>query len=275
VARNNPDVSSNNPSPSLPRLDNVRLRLSRSQTPPPIEAFHLTTIRIVDARPMGDGDEDPHSVDHHNHALRIQTTNLPGQQQPPTQPTTSNGGSATTAQDTPTPNRVPSTRSFTSLTNDSYASSPILTPSGSTLLVPSTAVTPFPSPLVLGAPAFLSSVSPDNLILGPSARQRNRYSGLGTGPAAAEKRVTSEFVPSTGFERRERSLSSNLSGRTSTSSDGLRREEVHASRSRTSSVGDEVFVRLTTRKHPVDSRISSIGGRRRMSGFVILFDTSR
>jgi len=134
---------------------------------------------------------------------------------------------------------------------------------------------PLPSPLVLGAPAFLSSVSPDNLILGPSARQRNRYSGLGTGPAAAEKRVTSEFVPSTGFERRERSLSSNLSGRTSTSSDGLRREEVHASRSRTSSVGDEVFVRLTTRKHPVDSRISSIGGRRRMSGFVILFDTSR
>jgi len=229
---------------------------------------------------MGDGDEGPHSLDHHDHALRIQTTNLPGQQQPPTQPTTNNGGSATTAtaattaHDTPTPNRVPSTRSFTSLTNDSYASSPILTPSGSTLLVPSSALTPLPSPLVLGAAAFPSSASLDSLVLGPSTRQRNKYSGLGTGAAAAEKRVTSEFVPSNGFERRERSLSSNLSGRTSTSSDGLRREEVHASRSRTSSVGDEVFVRLPTRKRHVDSRISSIGGRRRMSGFVILLDTS-
>ena len=234
---------------------------------------------------MGDSDEDPHfpdQLDHAQNALRIQTTNLPGQQQqqPQGQPTTNNGSSATTAttattaSDTATPNRIPSTRSFTSLTNDSYASSPVLTPSGSTLLVPSTALTPLPSPLVLGPTTSPSSTSLDNLVLGPSARSRNKYGGLGTGAAAGEKRVASEFVPANGVERRERSLSSNLTGRTLTSSDGLRREEVRASRSRTSSVGEEVFVRLTMRQRPVDSRISSIGGRRRVSGFVILLDTS-
>src|ERR1700733_7097948 len=97
-------------------------------------------------------DESSHS-EHHN-ALRIQTENL----------------------SLSTPRRVPSARSISSVNGSSYTSSPILTPSGSTLHIPSSALTPLPSPLV-SASAFPAGLSLDSLVLGTSPRRKG-YAGL-------------------------------------------------------------------------------------------------
>ena len=146
-----------------------------------------------------------------NHALKIQTEDLH------------------------TPQRIPSTRSL----NDSFTSSPIITPSGSTLQLPSSALTPLPSPLV-SAGGLPLNLSLDPLVLGTSPRRKGY--GLGIGGVSHDKRNASEFVPTEGLnENLERSVSSSLSGRTVTD-DGLRREEVIIPRSRQSSVGDEIFV---------------------------------
>src|SRR5271154_786580 len=91
---------------------------------------------------------------HHQNALRIQTDNLPPRDS-----------------SSPPPSRITSQRSFTSL-NGSYTSSPIITPSGSTHLLPSSSLTPLPSPLVAfnNANALPGSLSLDSLRLENSPR---------------------------------------------------------------------------------------------------------
>lgn len=160
-----------------------------------------------------------------DYALRIQTDNLP---------------------EPSTPVRNPSTRSFNSSSlNGSRTSSPIITPSGSTLHLPSSALTPLPSPLVSGGGATPpSGLSLDNLVLGSSPRRKG-YGGLGVGSAGGDRRNLTEFTPMNGSgEKSERRVSSSLSGRTLTN-EGLRREEVLSSRSRQSSVGEEIYVQAT------------------------------
>ena len=157
-----------------------------------------------------------------DHTLRIQTENLP---------------------EPSTPVRIPSTRSLNSSSvNGSSTSSPIITPSGSTLHLPSSALTPLPSPLVSGSGAtFPANLSLDNLVIGTSPRRKG-YSGLGVGSVGGDRRNATEFTPTNGLgEKRERRVSSGMSGRTLTN-EGLRREEVATSRSRQSSVGDELYV---------------------------------
>ena len=69
-----------------------------------------------------------------------------------------------------------------------------------------------------------------------------------------------------------RSASSGLSGRTITD-DGLRREEVRGTRSRTSSVADEILVLSLFRPRIDLFRISTIGVPRMAVGFVRLCGT--
>ena len=164
---------------------------------------------------------DTSDRDSDNHALRIQTDNLPNNNE------------------TSTPTRIPSTRSLNSQSG-SYTSSPIITPSGSTLHLPSSTLTPLPSPLV-SAGTFPSSLSLDPLVLGTSPRRKG-YGVLGVANGQlVDRRNVTEHIPGAVNETLERRVSSGLSGRT-LSNDGLRREEALLSRSRTSSVGDEIFV---------------------------------
>lgn len=87
----------------------------------------------------------------------------------------------------------------------------------------------------------------DNLILGTTASSRRKgYGVLGVASnsgstSGGDRRNITEFVPVGLNEKKETRVSSSLSGRTLTN-EGLRREEVHSSRSRTSSVGDEIYV---------------------------------
>src|SRR5438105_13776172 len=118
---------------------------------------------------------DPSNDDNNNenennsspfNALRIQTDNL--------------------ALSASTPTRVSSFRSYSSINGGSVTSSPILTPSGSTLNLPSTKLTPLPSPLVTSgqfpsnATQFPSSLSLDTLPFGSSPRRKG-YGSLGLG----------------------------------------------------------------------------------------------
>ena len=155
----------------------------------------------------------------HDHALRIQTQNLP---------------------EPSTPVRISSTRSLNSSSlNGSSTSSPIITPSGSILHLPSSALTPLPSPLVSASGA--TNLSLDNLVLGTSPRRKG-YGGLGVGSIGGDRKNATELTPTNGLgEKHERRVSSSLSGRTLTN-EGLRREGVPTSRSRQSSVGDELYV---------------------------------
>jgi hypothetical protein len=196
------------------------------------------------------GMDDSSHNDHHHNALRIQTENL----------------------SLSTPRRIPSTRSISSVNGSSYTSSPILTPSGSTLHIPSSALTPLPSPLV-SAGQFPSSLSLDSLVLGTSPRRKG-YAGLGVGGLVGERRNVTEFgVGMNGLESGGlRSASSGLSGRTITD-DGLRREEVRGTRSRTSSVADEILVLSLFRPRIDLFRISTIGVPRMAVGFVRLCGT--
>jgi hypothetical protein len=149
-------------------------------------------------------------------ALRIETSNLPG---------------------SVTPSGIRSTHSNASL--DSYTS-PVVTPSGSTLHLPSASLTPLPSPLVsAGTFSSTSQSSLDRFSLGTSPRRKG-YGGLGIGVNFGDKRNTTEFVLSNGAsESIERSVSI---GRTTTD-DGLRREEIHpVTKSRQSSIDEEIYV---------------------------------
>jgi len=158
--------------------------------------------------------------------LRIQKTNLPV-----TMPL-----SATEA----TPTRYPGLSASRSRSShsiaESFTSSPLLTPSGSTLHLPSTSLTPLPSPLVLSAQGkFGSNVSLDKFAL-TSPPRRKGYPGLGFGVVGDSRRNATEFVPVNGGEfGGERSVSI---GRTPTD-DGLRREHT---REDSGSLDEEVFV---------------------------------
>jgi len=174
--------------------------------------------------------DSPEEADHQPaiNALRIQTDNL--------------------ALSTSTPTRVSSYRSYSASINGSVTSSPILTPSGTTLHLPSAKLTPLPSPLV-GAGQFASNpvqypsaLSLDSLALGSSPRRKG-YGALGMGlPRGADyndKRNVTEFpVPRDAEGGHERSVSMS---RTATD-DGLRREEVILRRQRTYSMDLEVYV---------------------------------
>jgi hypothetical protein len=152
-----------------------------------------------------------------HHALRIQTENL-----------TRTG---------PSSPHITSNKSYNSI-NGSYTSSPIITPSGSSLLLPSSAITPLPSPLISNT-AWPSNLAPDLLVLSPTPRRKG-YGALGSGGAGySDKRNATEFVLSHDSAlSHDRSLST---GQPST--DGrLRREEFLTTRSRQSSVGDEAYV---------------------------------
>jgi hypothetical protein len=160
-------------------------------------------------------------------ALRIQTENL--------------------ALSSSTPTRVSSFRSYSSINGGSVTSSPILTPSGSTLNLPSTKLTPLPSPLVtsgqfpLNATPFPSSLSLETLALGSSPRRKG-YGVLGLGLSKGtdnEKRNVTEFpAPREGDGGHERSVSMS---RTATD-DGLRREEIMLRRQRTYSMDLQLYV---------------------------------
>lgn len=165
---------------------------------------------------MGESSPDKEST--HN-PLRIQTENLSRTHSSP---------------------RITATRSYQSI-NGSFTSSPIVTPSGSTFLLPSTSLTPLPSPLVT-AGTFPSNLSLDQLTLAPSPRRKG-YGGLGSGALSyADKRIATEYVPQNGsIAGRDRSTS--ISGRTATD-EGLRREDIIPTRSRQSSIGEEAYVRL-------------------------------
>jgi hypothetical protein len=157
--------------------------------------------------------EDYHSNNKNdsNNALRIQTENLPLSS---------------------TPTRIPSTRS---LNDSSYTSSPILTPSGSSINIPSSALTPLPSPLVLAGQ--FPTLPLDNLVLGTGPR-RKAY-GLGVTANLTERRNITEFIPTNGLDKFERSASSSA---ITIPEEGLRREVVNGNRSRQSSLGDEIYV---------------------------------
>jgi hypothetical protein len=152
-----------------------------------------------------------------NTSLRIQTENLTI--------------SSTQTRLPSTPTRVPSNLSYNSL-NGSFTSSPILTPSGSTLNLPSAALTPLPSPLVTSVSSF------EGVALGQSPRRKG-YGSLGIAGNYGEKRNITEFSPlNGGVGNHERSSSI---GRAVTD-EGLRREEVHISRTRQNSVDNETYV---------------------------------
>jgi hypothetical protein len=134
-----------------------------------------------------------------------------------------------------TPTRSRSTQSNLSHT-DSYSSSPIVTPSGSTLHIPSASLTPLPSPLV--SAGGYSSRSFEPLSLGTSPRRKG-YGGLGVGVNFGDRRNTTEFVPANGVsEGPERSVSI---GRTTTD-EGLRREPVLSTSQSRGSLDDEIYV---------------------------------
>lgn len=158
---------------------------------------------------------------HHNNTLRIQTENLPI--------------SSTSTRIPSTPTRIASSISYNSL-NGSFTSSPVLTPSGSTLNLPSTSLTPLPSPLS----SNVSFPALEGLALGQSPRRKG-YGSLGVAGNHGEKRNITEFIPMQGgMASHERSVSIGRSG----TDEGLRREEIHASRPRQNSVDDEIFVLL-------------------------------
>ena len=191
------------------------------------------------------GDSSDNNGDHEQ--LRIQTENLT----------------------LTTPRRIPSTRSVSSSINgSSYTSSPILTPSGSTLHIPSSALTPLPSPLVTASQSP-SGLSLDPLILGTSPRRKG-YAVLGVG-SLGERRNFTDYVPLNGFEAGTRSVSSGLSARTITD-DGLRREEIRGTRSRAPSVTDEIFV-PPRYLWEIDDRTLNIGVHQMITGSVHLFGT--
>ena len=125
----------------------------------------------------------------------------------------------------------------------------------------------------MSAGQFPSSLSLDSLVLGTSPR-RKAYAGLGVGGLGGERRNVTEYgVAMNGLESGGlRSASSGLSGRTITD-DGLRREEVRGTRSRTSSVADEILVLSPFRPRIDLCRISTIGVRRMTVGFVRPFGT--
>lgn len=157
-------------------------------------------------------------------ALKIQTENLP-------------------PKSTASPKIAPA-RSYQSI-NGSFTSSPIVTPSGSTFLLPSTSLTPLPSPLVTGG-QFSSNLSLDQLSLASttSSPRRKGYGALGSGPLNnIDKRITTEYIPGdlAPSLSHNRSVSSLGRGRVATD-EGLRREDIIATRSRQSSVGEEVYV---------------------------------
>jgi hypothetical protein len=158
----------------------------------------------------------PDKEDIHN-TLKIQTENLPRSTSSP---------------------RIAPNRSYQSI-NGSYTSSPIITPSGSTFLLPSSSLTPLPSPLVSVA-QLPSNSSLDQLALTPSPRRKG-YGALGAGALNhIDKRITTEYVPGdTTSPNYNRSASSR--GRIATD-EVLRREEILATRSRQSSVGEELYV---------------------------------
>jgi len=181
---------------------------------------------------------DPSNDDNNNdnennsttlNALRIQTDNL--------------------ALSASTPTRVSSFRSYSSINGGSLTSSPILTPSGSTLNLPSTKLTPLPSPLVTSgqfpsnATQFPTSLSLDTLPFGSSPRRKG-YGSLGLGlpnTADNDKRNVTEFpAPRDGESGHERSVSMS---RTATD-EGLRREEIMLRRQRTYSMDLELYVSL-------------------------------
>jgi hypothetical protein len=210
--------------------------------------------RVCEMENSSDYGGNDHDHPDHNNALRIQTENLISQSL------------------TATPTRIPSTRSISSINGSSYTSSPIITPSGSHLHIPSSALTPLPSPLVAATGQFPSSLSLDSLVLGSSPRRKG-YGALGVLGSYGERRNATEFVPvngsaGLGLERNERSVSSGLTARTGTD-EGLRREEVHTPRSRTSSVADEVFVHFLPPGFRVDtSRTLTFGARTMIIGSV-------
>ena len=198
-----------------------------------LQAYSSRFFRMGDApghdnHHNNDNNDNNNTQPHHLHnALRIQTENLAPRDSSP-----------------PPPSRIASQRSFTSL-NGSYTSSPIITPSGSTHLLPSSSLTPLPSPLVAfnNANALPGSLSLDSLRLENSPR-RKPYGGLGSvGIAYADgRRNVTEFPASQLSENYlERTISGrSLSGRV-LGEEGLRREP---QRSRTSSVSEDIFVLL-------------------------------
>jgi hypothetical protein len=179
-------------------------------------------------------------------ALRIQTDNL--------------------ARMTPSSPQIRSNKSYNSL-NESFTSSPIITPSGSSLNLPSSTLTPLPSPLILNN-AFPSNLSLDQLVLSPSPRRKG-YGTLGSGGGGpSEKRNATDFVsPNDPALGRDRSISSGQS----VGDDKLRREDILGKRSRQSSVGDEAYVKFF--ENCVDSRIWNIGARRTINGYARRRDT--
>ena len=166
----------------------------------------------------------------HN-ALRIQTDNLPPRD----------------ASSPPPGRAITSQRSFTSL-NGSYTSSPIITPSGSTHLLPSSALTPLPSPLTASTNANVvpTSLSLDTVRLENSPR-RKAYGALGSGGSLGYgdgRRNVTEFPSSSlGDSYLDRTIGGrSLSGRI-LGEEGLRREPA---RSRTSSLSEDTFVTPTS-----------------------------
>jgi hypothetical protein len=149
-----------------------------------------------------------------NASLRIQTENLPNSS---------------------TQIRLPSSLSYNSL-NGSFTSSPILTPSGSTLNLPSASLTPLPSPLA-SVPLL------EGLALGQSPRRKG-YGSLGIAGNYGEKRNITEFNPlNGGLGNHERS--SSIGRAVTVTDEGLRREEVHITRTRQNSVDNETYVWLS------------------------------
>ena len=198
----------------------------------------LNSFWSLFARRMGEDNDN---------ALRIQTENLSWPFPPSS---TSNPLSSTSAQN-PISN---------SLTNDSnYTSSPIITPSGTQLLIPHSALTPLPTP----------RISNSNFSLDGSPRKFGY--GLGVG-MSGERRNVSEFVPSPARESVERSVStSNLSGIVE---DGLRREFVSGTRPRQSSLDEELFV-LWQLKYFLNGRSWSIGAMTPENGFPLQFNSRK
>jgi hypothetical protein len=102
----------------------------------------------------------------------------------------------------------------------------------------------------------------DKLELGGTGPRRKAYGGLGSGPVGDSRRNATEYVPAGLSEKTsERHFSSNLGWRTLTN-EGLRREEVHASKSRTSSVGDEIYVTTHNIKNTYRIGIRMVANKR-------------
>jgi hypothetical protein len=200
---------------------------------------------------MGD---DHHQ--HHGHGLRIQTDNLLGleplTQTPIRIPSNNSTLTTATTSTTTTTNHsnnsmiqqqhTPLLRSFTNDSTVSTIYSPLLTPSGSQIHIPSSTITPLPSPL---DPNF--STSFETLVPGANSPRRKPYYGL-LGPGLnlpGERRIVSESSPSPQKDYTgERSVS--VSSIATSVEDGLRREHSllydGVKRSRENSFGAEFVV---------------------------------